>query len=114
MPYIKLEIKDCTQCPNFSEARHYTGDSFERVMVQTCKKSNKRIMYHEGCGDKQVAIPSWCEIIVTDSSVNDSKVERIKATVKLADEWAAEQVMPESDICMGALKDVRRIVNGAT
>jgi len=41
---------------------------------------------------------------------NTEKVEKIKQVIKLAEEWADDQVLPESDIWLSALKDIRRIV----
>ena len=38
------------------------------------------------------------------------KLRKIAEVVLLAEEWSDDQVMPESNICMAALKDIRRIV----
>jgi hypothetical protein len=38
------------------------------------------------------------------------KVDKIKEIVSLAEEWAEQQTMAEGQICMAALKDVRRVV----
>lgn len=40
------------------------------------------------------------------------KMCRVKGVVKMAEEWCNKQLMPEGQICMAALKDIRRIVNG--
>ncbi len=40
------------------------------------------------------------------------KIERIKGVIEMAEDWANLQLMPEGQLCMAALKDVRRIVNG--
>lgn len=61
MPQIKLDIKDCTECPEFRSKRHYTSDSFEMEFEQTCNKSNKRIAFVDAT-ERQPAIPSWCEL----------------------------------------------------
>ena len=39
------------------------------------------------------------------------KIAKIKATIKLAEEWERDQEMPLSQITIAALKDVRRIAN---
>lgn len=39
------------------------------------------------------------------------KIKRIKRTIKTAERWCNKQLMPESQIVMSALKDIRRIVN---
>jgi hypothetical protein len=40
----------------------------------------------------------------------EEKLKRIENIIELAENWAEEQVMPESMICMGALKDIRTVV----
>lgn len=46
------------------------------------------------------------------SALDDSeKIKRIKKVITMAENWAEKQVMSESSICIGALKDIRRIVN---
>lgn len=39
------------------------------------------------------------------------KLDDCKQTVRLAEKFAKEQLMPESQICMSALKDIRRKLN---
>ena len=41
---------------------------------------------------------------------NSEKVEQIKDVIKLAEEWAKDQHIPEEQITRAALKDIRRIV----
>lgn len=44
--------------------------------------------------------------------MNDKeKIERIRDIIAMAERWSAEQLMPETDIVMSALKDIRRVVN---
>jgi len=38
------------------------------------------------------------------------KVKRIKGVVKMAEDWAEKQLMPNSHITNSALRDIRRIV----
>lgn len=42
------------------------------------------------------------------------KIDKIKNAVKLAEDWCKDQStkIPESQICMAALKDIRRIIKG--
>ena len=45
------------------------------------------------------------------SLLQDSeKISLISGTIDLASDWCEEQVLPKSQICMSALKDIRNIV----
>jgi hypothetical protein len=56
-----FKIDSCAKCPNLSDQRHYTGDSWEMVFEWKCKaKDNKLIGYEEG-SDKP-SIPNWCPL----------------------------------------------------
>lgn len=46
--------------------------------------------------------------VMTDAQ----KLTRINQILALAGDWCQEQVLPESNICMSALKDVRRVMKG--
>ena len=36
---IKIEVKNCNECPHFKEVRVYTADSFEMPFDWFCKKN---------------------------------------------------------------------------
>jgi hypothetical protein len=38
------------------------------------------------------------------------KLEFIEKVIKTAEKWCDNQSMPESAVCMSALKDIRRVV----
>lgn len=42
------------------------------------------------------------------------RMEKIKAAIHLTEDWCKDQSteIPESQICMAALKDIRRIIKG--
>jgi cob(I)alamin adenosyltransferase len=40
----------------------------------------------------------------------EEKLKRIENIVRMAECWCEEQIMPEGQICMAALKDVRTVV----
>ena len=40
----------------------------------------------------------------------EQKLERVRGVIKMAEDWCDKQLMSEGQICMAALKDVRRIV----
>ena len=64
MAEIIIEIKDCSQCPNFKRERVYTEDSFEEGYDWFCgKNENKKIAGFVEWRDK-TPIPDWCPIIV--------------------------------------------------
>ena len=66
MPEIKINIKNCSECPYFKEERMYTADSFEMPFDWFCKKANgKKIAGYVEWHDK-VAIPDWCPCKITD------------------------------------------------
>lgn len=49
------------------------------------------------------------------SEVTDAeKIEKLKKLVKLAEDWSLDQEngMTDGEICLSAMKDVRRIING--
>jgi predicted Zn-ribbon and HTH transcriptional regulator len=57
---IKIEIKDCSECPFFKEERVYTEDSFEMPFDWYCNKAHgKKIAGYVEWHDK-IAIPDWC------------------------------------------------------
>lgn len=66
MPYIKIKIKNCEQCPFLKKERHYTSDSFEHAFNWFCeKKKNKKIAgYIDWHEEKNVKIPDWCSCLV--------------------------------------------------
>lgn len=60
MPEIKLNIKNCSECPFIKIEKVYTGDSWEDVNKWSCtKKRNKTIQYVDR-DDKITTIPDWC------------------------------------------------------
>lgn len=40
----------------------------------------------------------------------EKKLALVNNTILLAESWSEQQLMPDTSICMGALKDIRRIV----
>lgn len=62
MTFIKIEIKNCTQCPFFRRERIYTEDSWEEAYDWYCTKSeDKKISGYVERNDK-IPVPEWCEI----------------------------------------------------
>lgn len=67
MPSIKLDITNCTKCPNFKSYRIYAPDSFEVVSSWHCgAKENKTINEYVEWYD-EVKIPDWCPIIIKEN-----------------------------------------------
>lgn len=64
MTTIKIEIKNCMQCPFFKQERLYTADSFEQANDWLCLHPNHKIKkisgYVEWHEEKKVPIPDWC------------------------------------------------------
>ncbi len=46
----------------------------------------------------------------TFGDTTKQKLKKIKRTICLAEDWADRQILPESVICMAALKDIRTTV----
>lgn len=42
------------------------------------------------------------------------KLKRIEGVVQMAEEWAVKQLLPEGQLCMAAVKDIRRILREKT
>jgi hypothetical protein len=57
---IKINIKNCSECPFWESERVYTADSFEMVFKWICKKSHGRIISGYVDTWDKVAIPDWC------------------------------------------------------
>ena len=61
MVQIKIDIKNCKQCPYWRSERVYTGDSFELIFDWVCSKAKKKIEgYVEPRDINSVKIPEWC------------------------------------------------------
>lgn len=60
MPSIK--IKSCSECPDQTEKRVFTGDSFENVFDWLCAPPGKkpRKIGQTETFDPDPKIPSWC------------------------------------------------------
>jgi hypothetical protein len=56
---IKIDIKDCSECPHFESERVYTADSFETPFKWTCTKAKRQIAGFVEWHDK-IKIPDWC------------------------------------------------------
>lgn len=64
---IKIDIKNCEQCPYFYSERLYTADSFEIPFNWFCKKeNNKKIAGYVEWGDT-IPIPNWCPARIENS-----------------------------------------------
>lgn len=65
MPVIKVEIKNCKECPNFNAERVYTADSFERPFDWFCMKmAGRKIQgYVEWHEEHKIPIPDWCPVL---------------------------------------------------
>lgn len=50
------------------------------------------------------------EILQNKINKLENKLKSINNTILLAESWSQQQIMPESSICMSALKDIRRII----
>jgi hypothetical protein len=65
MPEIKLQIKNCKQCPHLVEKRIYTEDSFERPHDWICNKKSKIIRHFVTWNEEEkIPIPNWCLIVI--------------------------------------------------
>jgi len=65
MTTIKLEIKNCKECPHFDSKRHYTADSWEHVENWFCTHNNTKVKiaeYVEWTDEKHLSVPEWCPI----------------------------------------------------
>ena len=65
MPKIELEIKNCKECPHWSESPYPTEDSFERPHYWWCNYTGERIKiagYVEWHEEKDMKVPEWCPI----------------------------------------------------
>lgn len=40
----------------------------------------------------------------------DDKLEKINKVIEMAEDWSDKQLLPETTICMAALKDIRTIM----
>jgi hypothetical protein len=63
---IKIKIKNCRECPFWTEERVYTSDSFEMLFKWICKKSHNRIISRYVDTWDKVEIPEWCPCKITD------------------------------------------------
>ena len=60
MTEIRIKIKNCSECPFWTDEKVYTADSFENVFKWICKKAHgKKIAGYVETFDK-VPIPDWC------------------------------------------------------
>jgi hypothetical protein len=59
---IKIDIKNCKECPYINQKRYYSPDSFEAPSFDWyCKKVDKKIRgYVEWHEEDKIEIPSWC------------------------------------------------------
>jgi hypothetical protein len=60
---IVIDIKRCNECPNFSEERYYSPDSFEAPSFDWyCEKAGHRKIrgYVEWHEENKIKIPDWC------------------------------------------------------
>lgn len=68
MVCIKINIKNCTECPHFTRERMYTEDSWEEAYNWFCNEPSvgkKKIQgYVEWNDVKNIEVPNWCPIIV--------------------------------------------------
>lgn len=64
MKSVNLKLTVCNKCPNWTDKRYYTADSFENVMEWLCTHDNvgaKRITLQDTF-DKDPEIPNWCPL----------------------------------------------------
>lgn len=64
---IKLEIKNCSECPFFTRERHYTADSWDEAYNWFCnhgKQKEKISEYVEWYDVKNEKVPDWCPILI--------------------------------------------------
>ncbi len=62
---IKINIKNCSECPFVKIEKVYTADSWEDVSKWSCtKKKNKTIHEYVEWNDKITKIPDWCPVKV--------------------------------------------------
>ncbi len=67
MPEIKLEIKNCKDCPHWEETPFPTSDSFERAHYWWCtviepkKEIASYVEWHE---EKGIKVPKWCPLLI--------------------------------------------------
>jgi hypothetical protein len=66
MPFIKLEIKNCRECPNFKTGNRWSSDGFDRMEDWLCtkcdgKKIQGAVEWHE---ESKIEIPEWCPILI--------------------------------------------------
>lgn len=70
MAEIKLEIKNCLECPFLEYKRYYSPDSFEVPSYDWyCKKFNNKSIrgYVEWHEENKIQIPDWCPIRIDDN-----------------------------------------------
>lgn len=68
MAEIKINIKNCSNCPFLQTERDYTADSFELLEKWKCGKCEGKIIarYVEVWDVKNIVIPEWCPIVVKE------------------------------------------------
>lgn len=59
---IKIKIKDCSECPFWTDEKVYTADSFENAYKWICKKAHGKIIASYVETFDSVTIPDWCPI----------------------------------------------------
>lgn len=67
MSIIKIEIKNCEQCPFKLEKNPYSTDGWDRMIDWYCGKTepHRKIQgYVEWYEVKKIEIPNWCPILI--------------------------------------------------
>lgn len=80
MTTIKIEIKNCKECPHFELGARHSTDGFDSMQDWLCGKSQRMIVgaveWHE---ESKIEIPSWCEITCNNFSKEELEVIKIDA-----------------------------------
>jgi hypothetical protein len=68
MEFVKLEIKNCSDCPHCKQERMFTSDPWETAENWFCtepsideKKIQGYVEWHEV---KNMEVPNWCPILI--------------------------------------------------
>jgi len=100
---IKIDIKNCSECPHFESERVYTADSFEMPFEWKCVKADNRVIAGYVEWHDKVKIPDWCPCKTTNKvglrrMILSSAVIYLDGKV-IKDRYASEvEVVPFAEI----------------
>lgn len=67
MTDIRISVDSCRSCPHFDTRNQWSSDGWDRMEDWWCTKTDKKIRgaveWHE---EKDIKIPEWCPIVITN------------------------------------------------